>query len=95
MIHVGQAGCRIGYEFWNSLLGEYNIGPNGKSTEENKTNEEVFLKQVKDNKYIPRSVFVDTDPECISQIKSGYLKNLFDPDHMIFGTEGTSNNVTF
>ncbi|CAF0911752.1 unnamed protein product [Brachionus calyciflorus] len=88
-IHIGEAGCKIGNSFWDLLCNEYSINSNGSiepSTSTTKVNNEIFFEQSSAGKYIPRSIMIDLDTDCINEIKIGKMKNIYDPDNYIAGS---------
>lgn len=50
---------------------------------------ETYFRETSDNRYVPRSLLVDLDPDSIHAIQSGNLGKLFDPDHAIYGSTGS------
>lgn len=43
-------------------------------------------------KYVPRSIYVDLEPNVIDEVKNGAYRNLFHPEQMITGKEDAANN---
>lgn len=43
-------------------------------------------------KYVPRTIYVDLEPNVVDEVRNGTYKNLFHPDQMISGKEDASNN---
>lgn len=41
---------------------------------------------------MPRSIYVDLEPNVIDEIKNGAYRNLFHPEQMITGKEDAANN---
>ncbi|KYR02696.1 Tubulin alpha-1B chain [Tieghemostelium lacteum] len=98
-IHVGQAGLQAGISAWELYCLEHGIDVDGTMKEEvkinNKKNDiscEAFFSEGTNNKYVPRSVFVDLEPSVIDEIQAGEYKRLFHPEQMICGKEDAANN---
>ena len=43
-------------------------------------------------KYVPRTIYVDLEPNVIDEVRTGTYRNLFHPEQMISGKEDASNN---
>lgn len=41
---------------------------------------------------MPRSIFIDLEPTCLDEIRTGNYRELFHPESMISGKEDASNN---
>lgn len=50
------------------------------------------LTSIGNGKYVPRSIYVDLEPNVIDEIKNGAYRNLFHPEQMITGKEDAANN---
>jgi len=92
-LHIGQAGVKVGESCWDLYCAEHGIGSNGLSKKggEKPKGFHTFFHEKEGNQYVPRSVFVDTDPEGINQLRTGKNKFLFDPDQMICGKQDASS----
>lgn len=93
-IHVGQAGIKLGNACWELYCREHNLNPDGTPSEEFVEDEsfQSFFYRTGSNKFVPRSVMVDLEPDVLNEIGKGEYKNLFHPDTMISGSEDASNN---
>lgn len=82
-MHIGGAGCRLGAAFWDSLCLEHGIAPDGKgpARQERRPFETFF--SYNGGKYVPRALFIDTDPSAIAAIRSGAARDRFLPDQFI------------
>lgn len=95
-LHVGHCGNQIGAQFWESLCHEHGINSisgtysGDRSVQLDKIN--VFFDEENEHHYIPRSVFVDSEPSSIDQIKGTSRGSLFRPENFIHGLTGTSSN---
>ncbi|CAL6024288.1 Alpha-tubulin [Hexamita inflata] len=83
-IHVGQAGTNIGVSSWQLFCIEHGIDRAGKQYSKNQYYPESdflsFFAESQSNKFVPRAVFVDTDPATIDQIRAS---SLFDHSSLI------------
>ena len=43
-------------------------------------------------KYVPRTIYVDLEPNVVDEVRTGIYRNLFHPEQMITGKEDASNN---
>ena len=66
VICLGQCGTQIGSKFWERLLREHTHLAN-----KERLCDDTFFKSTKDDELVPRTVFIDLDPEPINTI----LKN--------------------
>nr|NP_001187422.1 tubulin alpha-2 chain [Ictalurus punctatus]ADO28622.1 tubulin alpha-2 chain [Ictalurus punctatus] len=95
-IHIGQAGCQIGNACWELYCLEHGISPNGiyegKRAPNDGASFETFFSQIGNDRYVPRSLFVDLEPTVVDEIRYGTYKDLFHPEQMITGKEDAANN---
>jgi len=97
-VHIGQAGCQVGFRTWELFTKEHEIQPNGMrgdhSTDFDPTDDEYtsFFHETGTGQYVPRAVFVDTEPTVINNIKSGKYGKLFHPDSMLCFKQDAKNN---
>ncbi|EPX72801.1 tubulin alpha 1 [Schizosaccharomyces octosporus yFS286] len=101
-VHVGQAGVQIGNACWELYCLEHGIGPDGYPLD--KTNQTpygtsyrddgfaTFFSETGQGKYVPRSIYVDLEPNVIDQVRTGTYRDLFHPEQMVSGKEDASNN---
>ncbi|KAG2378861.1 hypothetical protein C9374_008009 [Naegleria lovaniensis] len=98
-LHVGSAGCAIGEQLWTQYAIQHGIATT--DSDPIIRNEEGFKSSIfemvdgKDIDYnhFARAVFVDTDSEAITKIKSrSNISKLVHPDNLISGKEGSSDN---
>lgn len=96
-IHVGQAGCQIGSAVWELYCLEHGIQPDGQLPAEGVDPERLFSDEQgrigKEAKRVPMSLFVDTEPNVIDEIRTGTYRHLFNKDWMISGKEGCADNA--
>lgn len=43
-------------------------------------------------KYVPRTIYVDLEPNVVDEVRTGKYRNLFHPEQLITGQEDASNN---
>ncbi|EFR02299.1 tubulin alpha-2 chain [Nannizzia gypsea CBS 118893] len=96
-IHIGQAGTQLGNSAWELYLLEHGLKADGRLDPEatdigEPGSFETFFTETRDNKYVPRSIFVDLDPSPIDEIRTGPYRQLFHPELLISGKEDAANN---
>ena len=79
--HVGQAGVAMGDQFWSLMCNEHIIDNDGldlayDSVDEQQRRETLFI-QTRQDRYVPRCLFVDSDNEAIQTVFSGKRKFLY------------------
>lgn len=52
----------------------------------------VYFTEAKNGRFIPRSIFTDLTEDSLHQIRHSSLGHLFNPDWLIHGNTGASNN---
>jgi tubulin beta len=89
---------QVATSFWSSILQEHALSSDGKplpeGTEEQHHRLEVFFSQGSDNKWVPRALNVDLEPNTMEAIRSGPLGKLHRPDNYVHGQSG-AGKVTF
>lgn len=94
-IHIGQCGLQVGSAVWELLTFEHSINNDGTLYVELISSGEVvdsFFNNCAYNKFVPRALFVDSEPSVIDQMRTGSYKQLFHPDQLINGYEEAGNN---
>ncbi|XP_051167445.1 tubulin alpha-8 chain-like [Leptopilina boulardi] len=95
-IHIGQAGIQLGNSCWELYLLEHGINSDGSVSKNDKIPTELendtFFQRLKNDKMVPRSVFIDLEPTVIDTIRCGIFKSLYHPTSMINGSEDAANN---
>ncbi|CAF0911769.1 unnamed protein product [Brachionus calyciflorus] len=86
-LHIGQAGTKIGTEFWNLLSNEHGIDRDGRMKFKKNFTYHPFFSQDNTNKLIPRTLFIDTDPSLINHIRKYEFKNLLNPNQFVTDRE--------
>ena len=96
-IHVGQCGVQIGNGCWELYCLEHGILPNGQMPSDTTVGEctdafNTFFSETSSGKHVPRAVFVDLEPTCLDEIRTGAYRELFHPEQLINGKEDAANN---
>jgi tubulin alpha len=52
----------------------------------------VLLREAVSGKLTPRTLFFDTDPTTVDQVRAGSFRDLFDHEMLVSGKEDTANN---
>ncbi len=94
-IHIGQAGIQSGNTCWELFCLEHGIDLNGKPAKEIKGVNpalKLFCEQ-DNNKFEPRSLFVDTDSDIINEVRyKSKMQDLYQTEQFVTGKEDTSGN---
>lgn len=95
-LHVGQAGVQIGNACWELYTLEHGLGPDGRPLEQSTCQHEegfsTFFSDTGTGKYVPRSVYVDLEPNVIDEVRTGTYRSLFHPETLVTGKEDAANN---
>lgn len=96
-INVGQAGCQIGNSCWELYCLEHGIQPDGYLSPEKKDGPRdegfsTFFSETGSGKYVPRTIYVDLEPNVVDEVRTGTYRNLFHPEQLITGKEDAANN---
>ena len=104
-LHLGQCGSQIGMACWELYCLEHGIKPDATmdevtaqlmSLESNGTRSDTafqtFFNRNQCDKFIPRAVFIDTEPSVIDEIRTGAYSRLFHPTRLLSGKEDAANN---
>lgn len=94
-LHIGQAGLEVGSACYELFCLEHGIHPDGTFPElfsrENYNNYFTkFFNETVSGRFVPRSIFIDSEPNLINEIKEGFYKYLFRKEQFIFGYEQSS-----
>ena len=79
-LHVGGAGIEIGNAVWQQACEDNGIDQDGRPKE---TLESPYFLEVKEGRYEPRALLVDSDPYQAQKIQNGPMKNLYNQNHLI------------
>lgn len=99
-ISLGQCGNSIAGAFWPRLCKEHGLTQNGTlvQSDQNETSlcdrKDIFFYQADDNKYIPRSIFIDLESKVVESVKKSEYGALYNPENMWISQEerGAGNN---
>ncbi|KAJ1936953.1 alpha-tubulin, partial [Kickxella alabastrina] len=90
-----QCGNQIGSSFWENILQEHGINPDGIYVGDNKNQIEranVYFTEARDKRYVPRVVAIDLEPGVLDTIRNGKYGKLFRPESMVCANSGAGNN---
>nr|WQF63279.1 tubulin beta-5 [Lygus hesperus] len=91
VIQVGGCGAKAGGKFWEVISDEHGIMPNGQfngNTDLQLERINVYYETAGGNRFVPRLVNVDLDPDSAKSLHSGPYGTLFRPESSIMGTLG-------
>jgi len=94
-LHIGQGGVNLGNACWELFCLEHNIQPDGTLSPEKTHNNDILETMFSENpsgSYTPRSIFIDSDPDPIDQIRKGPFNKAFHPDNLISGKQDFASN---
>ena len=52
----------------------------------------TFFSETSSGKYVPRSLYIDLEPNVIDEVRNGTYRSLFHPETMITGKEDAASN---
>lgn len=89
-VHVGGFGNRAGYHFWNSLLTEHGLVPNGTSEPPSDTQvaklQTFFHEESRGPAgYVPRAVMLDMEKGDVDWLRASKIGSCFRPDNIVAG----------
>lgn len=92
-LHVGQAGCQIGQQCWELFCLDHGIKEDGQMPAGGGDDTfHSFFSETGAGKYVPRCVFVDSEPTVVDAVREGTYKQLFHPEQLITGNEDASKD---
>ncbi|KAI9506693.1 Tubulin beta chain (Beta tubulin) [Coemansia spiralis] len=94
-LQVGQCGNQIGTSFWENIIQEHGIDPDGKyigNNDDQIARANVYFSEARDRRYVPRVVAVDLEPGVLEAIRESKYGRLFRPESMINAASGAGNN---
>lgn len=94
-LHLGQAGVQIGHACWELYCLEHGVSPSGRLyPDQNQCDQNfhAFFRESLYGQFVPRAVFVDTEPTPIDEIRRGHYQKLFHPDSLLNGKEDAACN---
>jgi len=96
-IQCGQAGVQIGNATWELYCLEHGIQPDGQMPSDKTVGGgddsfNTFFSETGAGKHVPRAVFIDLEPTCVDEVRTGTYRQLFHPEQLISGKEDAANN---
>ncbi|CCM05570.1 uncharacterized protein FIBRA_07797 [Fibroporia radiculosa] len=95
-VHVGQAGVQIGNACWELYTVEHGLSPDGRLVEGSPSAHDdgfsTFFSETSSGKHVPRSLYVDLEPNVIDEVRSGTYRSLFHPETLVTGKEDAASN---
>jgi len=52
----------------------------------------TFFSETSSGKHVPRSLYIDLEPNVIDEVRSGPYKSLFHPETLVTGKEDAASN---
>lgn len=75
---------------------EHGLSPDGRVANptpgQNDEGFSTFFSETGTGKHVPRSVYVDLEPNVIDSVRTGTFRSLFHPETLINGKEDAANN---
>merc|ERR1712137_524622 len=71
------------------------LSPDGRLMDTSGANDDgfsTFFSETGSGKHVPRSLYVDLEPNVIDEVRTGTYRSLFHPETMITGKEDAANN---
>ena len=96
-LHMGQSGIQTGNACWELYCLEHGIQPDGQMPSDKTIGGgddafNTFFSETGSGKHVPRTVFVDLEPTCIDEVRTGTYRQLYHPEQLISGKEDAANN---
>ncbi|KAH7887586.1 tubulin alpha [Phlebopus sp. FC_14] len=95
-VHVGQAGVQIGNACWELYTVEHGLSPDGRliegSPSSNDAGFSTFFSETSSGKHVPRSLYIDLEPNVIDEVRTGTYRSLFHPETLVTGKEDAASN---
>lgn len=87
---IGQTGIQMSGEIWKLYCKEHEIGLDGKPSSMEQRSDisfSTFFHENAQGQFVPRSLFLDLEPSVCDQIANTNMKNLFDPEKIVYAAE--------
>jgi hypothetical protein len=82
-----------------STAGSFYLQPDGRlmegSPSANDGGFSTFFSETSSGKHVPRSLYIDLEPNVIDEVRSGPYRSLFHPETLVTGKEDAASNCTF
>ena len=75
----------------------YCLKPDGRIMEGSPSNDDgfsTFFSETSAGKHVPRSLYIDLEPNVIDEVRSGPYRSLFHPETLLTGKEDAASNCT-
>ncbi|VDP85067.1 unnamed protein product, partial [Echinostoma caproni] len=97
---IGQCGTQMSFACWELFCLEHGIRPDGTMIEPDADPEDPlaprpvvsFFKETDRNRFVPRTIIMDTEPSVVDEIRSGVYRGLFNTENLITGLEDAASN---
>lgn len=94
--HIGQAGIQIGSELWKLYCMEHDISGDGKGSDHgdsiSSAGRNTFFEEKCSGSYVPRAIFIDTEPSSVDQLRNGQYKAIYNSNQFFTGKEDSANS---
>lgn len=102
-IHIGQAGCHVGESVWELYCQEHGIQHDGKrmggvdeaDDEEEDESFGSFFSETSAGQFVPRALFVDTDPSTAEGLMKTKQKDLWKKANVVCSLKGDCHSNFF
>ncbi|GLB33981.1 putative steryl acetyl hydrolase [Lyophyllum shimeji] len=95
-VHVGQAGVQIGNACWELYTVEHGLSPDGRLVEGSPSHNDAgfstFFSETSSGKHVPRSLYIDLEPNVVDEVRTGPYRSLFHPETLLTGKEDAASN---
>ena len=90
-VQIGQCGIQIGKSLWSQLSQEHYITASGVCPETDDPSEikalNTFYYETSSGRWMPKTIFLDSEPGVIDALQSGPLGELFNRDFILKGKQ--------
>lgn len=94
-INLGQTGVQVGNATWQLYCHEQGVTADGRfvnPSDDCDIGYRSFFEETMHGKIVPRSIFIDTEPTVVDEVRSGPYRDLFHPNQLISGKQDAANN---
>ncbi|VDL26861.1 unnamed protein product [Hymenolepis diminuta] len=97
-VFSGQCGVQVSQAVWELMAVEHGVGPNGllidpsMETAYDRLAGNVFFMVDNKDRYVPRTLIMDSEPSVIDEIRAGLYRTMFHPHALVSGMEDMANN---
>lgn len=95
-INIGQAGVKVANSYWEIFCLEHGIQPDGYLAPGKDFGGEIdsfrsFYLETENGQNVPRSIFIDSNPTVIDEIRTGPYREMYHPDQLLSGKQDAGN----